>query len=685
MSIRKKAVADPLKLRGKLTVLLLVLSLIPLSAISTITYRQGEQRVRENITGHLRSIVEKDAGLINSFLAERLADLKVLSSEAALPGGITDKKNLDGIMHAMRKEYKVYRRIAIVAINGAVVAAVGRGTDQYENMDKVFAMEWFREASSGRDFISDVFLSGSDNTPLLIISTAIKDGDGSIHGVAVARIDFSSINSIMREMELGKTGEAYLIDKKGYFLTRSRLGGRILEDRIPSDQEPIYLGESGVSEHVDYRGKKVLSALQWVPNRDWVLVAKQDSDEAFEQVRSFKAISLGVGAGVAFLVIVVAFIVSGKIEGYLKRSYDEVVSLKKYSEDTIDSMPLSVLVLSRDLKIMQVNRDFHERFGIDERKIKGKALMDIVPDRKLEEKVREVLDRSLPLDAYEIEHDFGKGGKRTLNVRAVPAHLGGSTHILLIIVDVTEKKALEEQMQHAEKLSSLGTLTAGVAHELNTPLANILLSTQMLIEESREGGKPDIETLGIIENQAKQGSSIVRGLLEFSRQSELTSEVADVNEILDNLLEITESQLRLSKIRLVKTFDRDIPRIKTDIGKLQQVFMNIISNAVWAMPDGGELAVRTGMDGTAGKVSVELSDTGCGIPAQNMGKIFDPFFTTKENGQGTGLGLAVSYGIIKEMSGKIDVKSVQAGRSPANGSGTTFLVSLPVPDGINGS
>ncbi|MFH1437549.1 MAG: ATP-binding protein, partial [Pseudomonadota bacterium] len=348
-------------------------------------------------------------------------------------------------------------------------------------------------------------------------------------------------------------------------------------------------------------------------------------------------------------------------------------------------MPLSVLVLSRDLKIMQVNRDFHERFGLDESDVKGRALMDIVPDGKLEEKIREVLDRSLSLEAYEIEHDFGKGGRRTLSVRAVPAHLGGSTHVLLIIVDVTEKKALEEQMQHAEKLSSLGTLTAGVAHELNTPLANILLNTQMLIEESREGGKPDVATLGIIESQAKQGSSIVRGLLEFSRQSELTSEVADVNEILDNLLEITDNQLRLSKVRLVKTFDRGIPRMKTDIGKLQQVFINIISNAVWAMPDGGELTVRTAMDGATGNVSVEFSDTGCGIPLENMGKIFDPFFTTRKNGHGTGLGLAVSYGIIREMGGKIDVKSAAAGGSAANRSGTTFIVSLPAPGGINGS
>ncbi|MFH1434642.1 MAG: cache domain-containing protein, partial [Pseudomonadota bacterium] len=338
MGRKQKVVADPLKLRGKLTVLLLVLSLIPLSAISTVTYMQGEQRVRENITGHLRSIVEKDAGLINSFLAERLADLNVLS-EVALLGGMTESENLSAAMRALRKEYKVYQRLSIVDPNGGIIATNGTGSLEKAGTPEA---EWFRAASSGRDYISDVFMSRDETLPLLIMSTGITGPDGRMQGVATARIDFSYVDRFLRAMELGKTGEAYLINKHGYFLTRSRLGGRILKDRIPSDQEQFYLGESGVSEHIDYRGKKVLSALQWVPSRDWVLVAEQDSDEAFKRVRSFRVISIGMGAGVALLVIVVSFFVSGKIEGYLKRSYDEVVSLKKYSEDTINSMPLSV-------------------------------------------------------------------------------------------------------------------------------------------------------------------------------------------------------------------------------------------------------------------------------------------------------------------------------------------------------
>jgi signal transduction histidine kinase len=680
VSGRSHIVTGRLKLRGKLTVLFLTLSLIPLSAISYVTYRQGEQRVRSNITAHLKSIAEKDAELVSSFIDERQADLKVLS-ETALLGDRMEAENLTVLMRAMRKEYKVYERLFIIDRQGSIVATEGEEGEAYSEGD-IAASAWFRKAAGGSDYISDVFLSGIDPKPLFIISTGIKDSQGSLRGVAAASIDFSTMAGILEKMELGKTGEAYLINKSGYFLTRSRLGGRILKDRIPSGQAHIYLGKSGISEHVDYRGKTVLSALQWVPNRQWMLVAEQDSDEAFGRVYSFRLISIIACTILGVVVIAIAFLVSGRIERTLKKSYNEVLDLKKYSEDVIDSMPVSVLILGKDLQVMQVNKDFRERFGMAERDVNGTFLSTILPDRKLAGKIFEAGDGSMPVELYEIEGHFGASGKRILNVRAVPAQLEGNAHILLTIVDVTEKKVLEEQMQHAEKLRSLGTLTAGVAHELNTPLGNILLNAQMLIEDLGDKDGAHVEMLRLIESQAKQGSTIVKGLLEFSRQSRLSVEAADVNEILADLLKITESKLRLSNIELVKTFDGSIPNLRTDIGKLQQVFINIISNAVWAMPGGGKLAITTAFDVKTGKITAEFSDTGCGIPNENLGKIFDPFFSTREAGKGTGLGLAISYGIVKGMNGDIQVKSIAAGDGSRQSSGTTVTVSLPVPDRV---
>jgi two-component system NtrC family sensor kinase len=549
---------DPLKLRRKLILLFLVLSLAPLAIMTYITGRERERRVHDRITGHLKSIVEKDACLLDNFLGERLADMKVLS-KAVFAGGMREPEVLAAYLRAMRNEYKVYRQVSVVDQDGNIIA--GDGIGEHEDRD-IPAAAWFREAMSGRDYIGDVFPSRRDHEPVVFVSTCIKDEKGGARGVTAAYIDFGYVNGVLGSMELGKTGEAYLINKAGYFLTHSKLGGRILEDRIPASQERVYLGDSGIDELVDYRGKAVLSVHEWVPNRPWVLVAEQDSDEAFKEVHVFQWMSIFMTIAVALIVFGVAFVVSGKVAERLQKSYDKV--------------------------------------------------------------------------------------------------------------------------QRVEKLSSLGTLIAGVAHELNTPLANILLNAQMLTEEIQQGEPASVDTLKIIESQARQGSNIVSALLEFSRQSNLVSEIADVNEILDNTFEITENQLRLSNIALVKEFDRGIPRMRTDIGKLQQVFVNIISNGIWAMPGGGELRVRTRFDPQAKRIEVVFSDTGCGISRENLGRIFDPFFTTKEAGKGTGLGLAVSHGIIEGMGGSIEASSVPAEKGSAGRSGTTFIVKLPISDGLVG-
>ena len=238
-------------------------------------------------------------------------------------------------------------------------------------------------------------------------------------------------------------------------------------------------------------------------------------------------------------------------------------------------------------------------------------------------------------------------------------------------------------MQKTERLSSLGILTAGVAHELNTPLANMLLYTQMAMEEAGESNGELIGNLKAVEEEARRGASIVKELLEFSRQSDLETDVADVNEILANLLSLVKSQCALNKIKIEKNLDYSLPRIRTDLGRLQQVFMNIVANAMWAMPGGGTVTVRTDYDREQQVIRVVITDTGVGIPQENIGKIFDPFFTTKRPGEGTGLGLSVSHGIIKKMDGEILVESRtsdQKSSEPDQSTGTTFTVELPIGD-----
>ena len=230
-------------------------------------------------------------------------------------------------------------------------------------------------------------------------------------------------------------------------------------------------------------------------------------------------------------------------------------------------------------------------------------------------------------------------------------------------------QATREQLVHSENLASLGQLAAGVAHELNNPLGTILLYAESAQRECAEDD-PHCADLAVIVKETKRCKRIVADLLNFSRQHQVIAQPTDINALLQELIEMAPRRIKTVSIPIVTEFDPNLPIINSDTAQLRQVFLNIMTNAVEAMPQGGTLTVRT-QTGPNQMITVEIEDTGCGIPRENLGKLFTPFFTTKPIGKGTGLGLAISYGIIKMHRGQINVKS-QVGQ------GTTFIISLPV-------
>jgi signal transduction histidine kinase len=239
-----------------------------------------------------------------------------------------------------------------------------------------------------------------------------------------------------------------------------------------------------------------------------------------------------------------------------------------------------------------------------------------------------------------------------------------------VLEDVTSRTRLEEQLQQREKLSSIGLLAAGVAHEVNTPLTGVSSYTQMLLGMLPETD-PKHALLQKVWRQADRASNIVNNLLNFSRAG-TTAEFGelDVHRVMDDTLQLLEPQLRRSQVNIVRDFNLAIPKTYGSSGKLQQVFTNLILNARDASPEGGDVRLKT-RTGDDESILIEVSDDGIGIAPENLAKIYDPFFTTKGVGRGTGLGLAVTYGIVQEHSGHISVDSVP-------GRGTTFRISLPV-------
>jgi two-component system NtrC family sensor kinase len=242
------------------------------------------------------------------------------------------------------------------------------------------------------------------------------------------------------------------------------------------------------------------------------------------------------------------------------------------------------------------------------------------------------------------------------------------------MVDAIEERdrRLREQAERtilkSEKLASIGRLASGIAHEINNPLTGVLTFSSLLLNELK--GTKHEEDLEVIRDETLRCRTIVRGILDFAREEKPESVVADINAIIEESLRILEKHVNFHNIEIVRALDPALPPIRADAGELRSVINNLALNAADAMPGGGRLTIATGVEAGSGLVVITVTDTGVGIGRENIGKIFDPFFTTKEKGKGTGLGLAMVYGVISRHGGSIDVRSEV-------GQGAEFTIRLP--------
>ncbi len=345
----------------------------------------------------------------------------------------------------------------------------------------------------------------------------------------------------------------------------------------------------------------------------------------------------------------------------------EIARLKDFSENIVESLNVGVLAVDLGGMVESWNTRMEQLFGVKRQDAVGHQLRALLPEELAAEiAVRREEEQITGIYKQRLQH---QGKFLTLNVSITPLVSKSGERIgrLLLFDDVTQRERMEEQMTQTEKLTSLGLLAAGVAHEVNTPLAVISNYIQMLAKQMPEDD-PRHNIIDKIVKQTFRASEIVNNLLNFSRTGAADLADIDVNRVVEETLSLVAHPLKTSQIHIVKQLGESLPPVRGSANKLQQVFLNLFLNARDAMPAGGMLEVRTAAHN--GSVEVEVADTGAGIPREHIHRIFDPFFTTKSNGRGTGLGLSVSYGIIKEHAGKIDVRSTP-------GKGTSFHVEFP--------
>ncbi|MGE5646684.1 MAG: ATP-binding protein [Acidobacteriota bacterium] len=372
----------------------------------------------------------------------------------------------------------------------------------------------------------------------------------------------------------------------------------------------------------------------------------------------------------------------------LARKMEEYERLKEYSENIVESINVGILAADLEDRVESWNTRMEQLTGISRDQAVGRQLGDLLPKELVEQfsgggeggihhiyrfPLRAAADTNviqMPVNGTNGHPEAEAPRETILNVAVAPLVSKDLEQIgrLIIFDDITERDELERRLVQADKLTSVGLLAAGVAHEVNTPLAVISTYAQMLAKQV-SGDDQKSRLLEKIAKQTFRASEIVNSLLNFSRTSPAAFDDVNLNRVIQESLVLIEHQMQKAGIRVELDLEDGLPEVKGNAGKLQQVFLNLFLNARDAMGADGTLTVRTRRQGEA--IAIDVLDTGQGIDPGNLNRIFDPFFTTKVARKGTGLGLSVSYGIVREHGGIIEVDSQP-------GEGTRFHLEFPL-------
>jgi two-component system NtrC family sensor kinase len=544
--------------------LTIVCSLLPLLIVGWVINSHYTGFARERMISAFHNEVDHHRRIIELFLKEQSAKLQLIARTHAL-SELTSQSNLSRIFDLMNMEDWSITDLGVIGADGSHLAYVG----PYDLIDKNYSQAlWFQKVMENNLYISDMFMGFRKEPHFIIAVTGSRNGD---KWILRATVDTEAFRSLVENVQIGKTGEVYLLSEEGVFQTASRFGGKIMEkaDFPPTGiHEGIHTKIVEPQKQGNQDSPRQVVGLAWLEEPRWLLVVKQDFSEAFNDVNHANwAMLLFLHLSAASILLV------------------------------------SVLI--------------------------SRHMISVVKKRDV------------------------------------------------------EAESLNRQLTQASKLASIGQLSAGVAHEINNPLAIILTERQLLLDayqnESNlsEGFRGQLlDSLGQIDIQIQRCKRITTNLLRFSRRTESVIETVDLNRFVKEVVELMEREAQASGIKFFMDLDEKLPPLMSDPSQLQQVFLNLLTNAIDAH-DGksyGSVTITTGINGEGpGKgpgVWLTIADSGCGISPENLDRIFDPFFTTKPVGKGTGLGLSICFSIVKRLGGEIFVES-----RPHRG--TEFRIFLP--------
>jgi len=539
-------------LQRKIIFLTLLVSLAPLFLLGGTLYYQFALMYEDKIEEQIRYRATAQAEAVDLFLTERTAILAAMADTHDF-NTMANERTLSHIFHVMNTRAGAFVDLGVIDNAGQHLAYVGpydlRGLNYYQQ-------PWFAEVVSKGVYISDVYM-GFRRLPHFII--AVRRQENENIWILRATIDPNIFGGIVRSAQVGRTGDAYIINREGTYQTRPRFQGEILTTSTLDTR--IFGRKTTTLGQENEKGKKVLHAGAWLNQDKWLLVIRQEASEEMTGLLATRNVEVAIIlAGVLAIVFT-----------------------------TIFTARLTVNRLRQS-------------------------------DARMNE----------------------------LNARLV----------------------------QSDKLAALGKMAAGVAHEINNPLAVIIQKTgwmeDLLTEEDLQQTENLEEfktSLRKIEEHVERARKVVHNMLGYARRMEPRLENVDINDTVKQTIALLENYARINNIEIHTSLASDLPVIASDQAQLQQVFLNLLTNAIDAIEKNGRIEVVSKK--ADGRIQVDVTDNGPGIPLDQQKRVFEPFYTTKQTSKGTGLGLWVSYDIVERMGGSITVKSQV-------GEGTTFTVSIPV-------
>ena len=555
-----KAINEPYyrSLTRNMMLIIMIVTFTPGTLVMAIILKEFSASYNQKVFSHLEELVEKHRQNIDTFLNEKLDDIKLIVKHVDFET-LKNESRLEELFRSVQKQFRhVFVDMGLVDDNGVQVSYAG----PYKLIKAQYAdARWYQEAISSEYYISDVFLGLRGHPHFLV---AVRHKWQGRYWILRATIDFEAFNSVVANLRIGETGLAFILNRKGDFQTR--VPELLEQDELAYssffNNTELMKNEVNYTENKNHRGEKYIYVGALLKEGNWLLVFRQSFDDALYDLISIQKIIIIISLLGAMAIIIMSYLLSRRMVSRI-------------------------------------------------------ALAD------------------------------------------------------------KEKEMMNQQVIETGKLASIGELAAGIAHEINNPVAIMVEEAgwvEDLLEEEEFKSTENLEELNRalkqINTQGKRCKEITHKLLSFARKTDSRVQDVQINSLIEDILGLSYQRAKYRNVVIETHYGQNLPTLRISPSEMQQVLLNMINNALDVMGDkGGRLDITTAAE--EAYVNIELADDGPGIHSDHLPRIFDPFFTTKPVGKGTGLGLSICYGIINKMGGFIDVRS-------AIDVGTVFTIKIPV-------